>query len=62
MAPDLADSITKHISGTVKSWDDEKMSSDIELSVGKDLQFIRLNGTFVGGLIGLVIYGVSVVI
>ena len=62
MAPDLAQSITSHISGTVKSWDDTEMSREIELSIGKDLQFIRLNGTLVGGAIGLVIYAISVAI
>lgn len=62
MAPDLAQSITSHISNTVKSWDDAEMSREIELSIGKDLQFIRLNGTIVGGAIGLVIYAISVAI
>jgi uncharacterized membrane-anchored protein YjiN (DUF445 family) len=60
MAPELAQSITSHISNTVKSWDDAEMSREIELSVGKDLQFIRLNGTVVGGIIGLVIYATSI--
>jgi uncharacterized membrane-anchored protein YjiN (DUF445 family) len=32
------------------------MSRQIELNIGKDLQFIRVNGTLVGGMIGLVLY------
>ncbi|VEF02997.1 DUF445 domain-containing protein [Neisseria canis] len=43
----------------VKSWDSVQMVEKLELSVGKDLQFIRINGTLVGGLVGLVIYCVS---
>ena len=43
----------------VKSWDSNLMVEKLELSVGKDLQFIRINGTIVGGLVGLVIYVLS---
>ncbi len=56
MAPDFADFITQHISKTVRSWDAADMSRLIELNVGKDLQYIRINGTIVGGLIGAVLY------
>lgn len=51
--------ITKHISGTVKQWEDQEFVNEIELSIGSDLQFIRMNGTLVGGLIGLLLHGVS---
>lgn len=44
------------ISSTVKSWDGKEVSEKLELEIGKDLQYIRINGTLVGGLIGLVIY------
>jgi uncharacterized membrane-anchored protein YjiN (DUF445 family) len=47
------------ISSTVQRWDTEETSDRIELQVGRDLQFIRINGTVVGGLAGLVIYTVS---
>jgi uncharacterized membrane-anchored protein YjiN (DUF445 family) len=47
------------ISSTVKSWDGKEVSKKLELEIGKDLQYIRINGTLVGGLIGLVIYGVE---
>lgn len=44
------------ISSTVKSWDGKEVSEKLELEIGKDLQYIRINGTLVGGLIGIVIY------
>jgi uncharacterized membrane-anchored protein YjiN (DUF445 family) len=47
------------ISNTVSSWDPVATSHRIELAIGRDLQFIRINGTIVGGLAGLVIYLVS---
>ncbi|MEO7370790.1 MAG: DUF445 domain-containing protein [Ilumatobacteraceae bacterium] len=47
------------IAGTVAKWDGKATSERMELQVGRDLQFIRINGTVVGGLAGLVIYSVS---
>jgi uncharacterized membrane-anchored protein YjiN (DUF445 family) len=47
------------ISDTVARWDAEEASRKIELQAGRDLQFIRINGTVVGSLAGLVIYTVS---
>lgn len=47
------------ISSTVKSWDGKEVSEKLELEIGKDLQYIRINGTLVGGIIGLIIYGVE---
>lgn len=44
------------ISNTVAEWDPVETSRKIELQVGKDLQFIRINGTLVGGLVGLILY------
>ena len=44
------------ISSTVARWDAAEASRRIELQVGRDLQFIRINGTVVGGLAGLLIY------
>ncbi|WP_117141380.1 DUF445 family protein, partial [Klebsiella pneumoniae] len=49
VAPEFAAFLTRHISDTVKSWDARDMSRQIELNIGKDLQFIRINGTLVGG-------------
>jgi uncharacterized membrane-anchored protein YjiN (DUF445 family) len=50
------------IAETVRRWDPEVATERIELAVGRDLQFIRLNGTLVGGLAGLVIYTVSILL
>jgi len=47
------------IAHTVAAWDPEATSRRIELAIGRDLQFIRINGTLVGGLAGLIIYAVS---
>ncbi len=47
------------IAGTVAGWDPEATSERFELAVGRDLQFVRINGTLVGGLVGLVIYTLS---
>jgi uncharacterized membrane-anchored protein YjiN (DUF445 family) len=46
------------IAYTISRWDAEETSRRIELHVGKDLQFIRINGTLVGGLVGLIIHTV----
>jgi uncharacterized membrane-anchored protein YjiN (DUF445 family) len=51
--------ITTLITDTVERWDAEETSRKIELQVGRDLQFIRINGTVVGSLAGLVIYAVG---
>ncbi|WP_285501612.1 DUF445 domain-containing protein [Actinokineospora sp. NBRC 105648] len=53
------DEITTLITDTVQRWDAEETSRKIELQVGRDLQFIRINGTVVGALAGLVIYTVA---
>ncbi len=58
-AEEYVDSIISIISDTVKRWDTVKTSQTIELYVGKDLQWIRINGTIVGGLVGLLIYTFS---
>ncbi|WP_294244491.1 DUF445 domain-containing protein [uncultured Chryseobacterium sp.] len=47
------------ISSTVGNWQGKELSEKLELEVGKDLQFIRVNGTIVGGLVGLIIYTVA---
>ena len=56
LAPAFSSFLTRHISDTVKAWDEKDLSHQIELNIGKDLQFIRVNGTLVGGLIGLLLY------
>lgn len=44
------------IANSVRSWDKKEIAEKLELEVGKDLQFIRINGTVVGGFVGLIIY------
>lgn len=51
--------IASLISDTVKSWDGMDTSRRVELAIGRDLQFIRINGTLVGGLVGLMIHAVK---
>ncbi|WP_175408540.1 DUF445 domain-containing protein [Streptomyces sp. TRM64462] len=51
--------LTSLITETVASWDADQTSRKIEAHIGRDLQFIRINGTVVGALAGLVIYTVS---
>jgi len=48
--------IASLISDTVRSWDGMDTSRRVELAIGRDLQFIRINGTLVGGLVGLLIH------
>ena len=47
------------ISHTVRGWDPTATSRRIELAIGRDLQFIRINGTIVGGLVGLILYAIT---
>lgn len=54
-----APEITTLITDTVARWDTQEASRKIELAVGKDLQFIRINGTVVGALAGLLIYALT---
>jgi uncharacterized membrane-anchored protein YjiN (DUF445 family) len=44
------------VSETVRSWDAVETSRRIEAAIGRDLQFIRVNGTLVGGLVGVLIH------
>ncbi len=50
------------ITHTIQRWDGKEAAERIELHVGRDLQFIRINGTLVGGLVGLLIHAGSVLI
>jgi uncharacterized membrane-anchored protein YjiN (DUF445 family) len=59
LSSEYADTISSIISDTVRKWDAERTSRTVELYIGKDLQWIRINGTLVGGLVGLLIYIVS---
>jgi uncharacterized membrane-anchored protein YjiN (DUF445 family) len=57
---DYGDGIVRLVSDTVKKWDAGTITARLESAVGKDLQYIRINGTLVGGLVGLVIHTVEV--
>jgi uncharacterized membrane-anchored protein YjiN (DUF445 family) len=59
VATHYADDLTDVISTTVARWDTEETSRRVELQVGRDLQFIRINGTVVGALAGLAIYSIA---
>jgi uncharacterized membrane-anchored protein YjiN (DUF445 family) len=59
VATHYADDITDVISTTVARWDTDQTSRRLELQVGRDLQFIRINGTVVGALAGLAIYAIT---
>jgi len=48
--------VAAFVSAQVKSWDTRHAVKTIELSIGKDLQYIRINGALVGGLLGLAIF------
>ncbi len=53
------DSIVLLVSETVRGWDAGTITSRLENAVGRDLQYIRINGTLVGGLVGLAIHGID---
>ncbi len=53
------DAIGKFIADQLKTWDERHLVNELELNIGRDLQYIRINGTLVGGMIGLLIYGVT---
>jgi uncharacterized membrane-anchored protein YjiN (DUF445 family) len=54
--------VTTVITHTIERWDGREAARRIELHVGRDLQFIRINGTIVGGLVGVLIHAVTVVV
>ena len=59
MATRYGDQIVRLVSETVKRWDAKTVTERIESAVGRDLQFIRINGTLVGGLVGVIIHLLS---
>jgi uncharacterized membrane-anchored protein YjiN (DUF445 family) len=60
IAADYGDNIVRLVSETVRGWDAGTITRRLENAVGKDLQFIRINGTLVGGAVGLAIHAVDV--
>ena len=62
VASRYGDQIVRLVSETVKRWDAATVTERIESAVGRDLQFIRINGTLVGGLVGVVIHTLDVLL
>jgi len=59
MAASYGGSIVKLVSETIRGWDAQTVTNRLEAAVGRDLQYIRINGTLVGGLVGLVLYAMD---
>ena len=59
VAEHFSDEISTLVSSTIERWDGAETSRRLELLLGPDLQFIRINGTVVGGLAGLVIHAIG---
>ena len=59
LAASYGSSIVKLVSETIRSWDARTVTARLESAVGRDLQYIRINGTIVGGLVGLGIYALD---
>ena len=55
----FGDEISQLVSGTISRWDGEETARRLELLLGPDLQFIRINGTVVGGLAGIVLHAIA---
>jgi len=62
IAAAYGDQIVTLVSDTVRSWDATTVSTRLEAAVGRDLQYIRINGTVVGGLVGLLIHTAEVLL
>jgi uncharacterized membrane-anchored protein YjiN (DUF445 family) len=58
-ATDYGDGIVRLVSDTIKGWDAQTITGRLENAVGRDLQYIRINGTVVGGLVGVAIHAVD---
>jgi len=53
------DTLRGYIVSVVDAWNTDEMTAEVERHIGRDLQFVRINGTLVGGLVGLLIHGIS---
>src|SRR3954447_18573661 len=56
LAAGYGSSIVRLVSDTVRGWDAQTVTNRLEAAVGRDLQYIRINGTMVGGLVGLILH------
>ena len=62
VAADYGDGIVRLVSDTIRGWDTATITARLENAVGRDLQYIRINGTMVGGLVGVLIHAIDVVV
>ncbi|UZK67981.1 DUF445 domain-containing protein [Sphingomonas sp. M1-B02] len=58
-ASDYGDGIVRLVSDTIRGWDAETVTGRLENAVGRDLQYIRVNGTLVGGLVGVTLHALD---
>lgn len=61
MAASYGSSIVKLVSETIRGWDARTVTARLESAVGRDLQYIRINGTLVGGLVGLALHALDTI-
>ena len=61
MAASYGSSIVKLVSETVRGWDAQTITDRLESAVGRDLQYIRINGTLVGGLVGVILHALDAI-
>ena len=61
MAASYGGSIVKLVSETVRRWDAQTITNRLEQTVGRDLQYIRINGTLVGGMVGLILHALDAI-
>ena len=59
LAASYGGSIVKLVSETIRSWDAGTITARLEAAVGRDLQYIRINGTLVGGLVGVTLHALD---
>ncbi len=60
LTQDYGDGIVRLVSDTIRGWDAHTVTDKLEAAVGRDLQYIRMNGTLIGGLVGLAIHAGTV--
>ncbi len=59
LADQFHDELAGLVTGTIERWDAAETSSQLELLLGRDLQYIRINGTVVGAAVGLALHAIS---
>jgi uncharacterized membrane-anchored protein YjiN (DUF445 family) len=62
LADQFHDELAGLVTGTIQRWDGEQTSFQLELLLGRDLQFIRINGTVVGAAVGLILHAIAIAV